>query len=187
LNDTGLLYAFDRSGQMRTPPTVLELGDRRINSNFYFDDINSSHKRVVAMDSKGKAYVANLQGKKFNLSMKIGNNENVQFCMADIVGDIRKDYVLLSGQSLGVNYYDELGDFRKKYQIQLPNQEKAYIATVSYLNNEIYLLDNKAEIIQDFPLAGSTRFEITDFFNDGKQILTVANDNMIYAYRLSFL
>ena len=119
--------------------------------------------------------------------------------MADIVGDIRKDYVLLSGQSLGVNYYDELGDFRKKYQItlpsiqddlfpiQLPNQEKAYIATVSYLNNEIYLLDNKAEIIQDFPLAGSTRFEITDFFNDGKQILTVANDNMIYAYRLSFL
>lgn len=199
LNDTGLLYAFDRSGQMRTPPTVLELGDRRINSNFYFDDINSSHKRVVAMDSKGKAYVANLQGKKFNLSMKIGNNENVQFCMADIVGDIRKDYVLLSGQSLGVNYYDELGDFRKKYQItlpsiqddlfpiQLPNQEKAYIATVSYLNNEIYLLDNKAEIIQDFPLAGSTRFEITDFFNDGKQILTVANDNMVYAYRLSFL
>lgn len=199
LNDTGLLYAFDRSGQMRIPPTPLELEGRRINSKFYFDDINTTHKRVVAMDSKGRAYVSNLRGKKFNLSMAIGNNENVKFCMVDLVGDIRKDYVILSGQSLGVNYYDELDDFRKKYRIELPtnqddlfpiqleNQEKTYIATVSYQSNEIYLLNNNGKIIQDFPLAGSTRFEITDFFNDGKQILTVANDNMVYVYRLSFL
>jgi hypothetical protein len=199
LNDTGLVYAFDRSGQMRIPPTPLELNGRRINSKFYFDDINSLHKRVVAMDSKGKAYVANLRGNKFNLSMLIGKNTNVKFCMVDLVGDIRKDYVLLSGQNLSINYYDEKGVFRKKHEITLPtiqddlfpiqllNQEKAYIATVSYQNNEIYLLDNKAGVIQDFPLAGSTRFEITDFFNDGKQILTVASDNWVYVYRLSFL
>ena len=199
LNETGLVYAFDRSGQMRIPPTALELNGNRINSKFYFDDINSMHKRVVAMDSKGKAYVANLRGRKFNLTMAIGNNENVKFCMADLVGDVRKDYVLLSGRDLGVNYYDERNDFRRKYQIQLPNnqddlfpiqlenKEKTYIATVSYQNNEIYLLNNDCKMIQDFPLAGSTRFEITDFFNDGKQILTVANDNMVYVYRLSFL
>lgn len=199
LNDTGLVYAFDRSGQMRIPPTPLELKGRRINSKFYFDTVNSTYKRFVAMDSKGKAYVTNLQGKKFNLNLPIGNNTNVKFCMADIVGDIRKDYVLLSGQNLSVHYYDKKDVFREKYEITLPtnqddlfpiqfkNREKAYIATVSYQNNEIYLLDNNTKIIQDFPLAGSTRFEITDFFNDGKQILIVANDNLVYVYRLSFL
>jgi hypothetical protein len=199
LNDAGLVYAFDRSGQMRIPPTALDLNGRRINSKFHFDDADSIHKRFVAMDSKGKAYVVNLQGKKFNLNIAIGNNENVKFCMADLVGDIRKDYVTVSGQSLGINYYDKLNTFQKKYRITLPtnqddlfpiqldNQKKSYIATVSYQNNEIYLLNNKGKIIQNFPLAGSTRFEITDFFNDGKQILTVADDNMVYVYRLSFL
>ena len=199
LNDEGLLYVFQRNGEMRIEPTDLEIKDRRINSRIDFDDLSSNHKRVVAVDSKGKGYIANLRGKKFNLSMEIGENENVKFCLADVVGDIRKDYILLSKRDLRINYYDELGDFRKLHKarlptiqndlftLQLPEKEKAYIGTVSNGNNEIFLLDNEAKLIKDFPLAGSTRFEITDFFGDGKRILTVANDNVIYTYRLSYI
>lgn len=199
LNEAGLLYAFQRNGEKRIEPTDLELNNRRINSTIDFDDISGRSKRVVAVDSKGKGYVANLQGQKFNLSMEVGENENVKFSLADVVGDIRKDYILLSKKSLKINYYDDAGNFKKAKQatfpvnqqdlftLQLPNNEKAYIGTVSNINNEIFLLDNNANFIKDFPLAGSTRFEITDFFDDGKNILIVANENLIYTYRLSYL
>ncbi len=199
LNDVGLLYVFQRNGEMRLAPTDLGLKGQRINSLFNFDNINSNNKRVVAMDSKGKAYVANLRGNMFNLSMEAGKRENVKFCMEDLVGDDRKDYVVLSGADLWVNYYDSKRKFRNLYHKTLDNPQddvfsltsfdkgRAYIATVSKQEHQIFLMNNRLKIIQDFPLAGTTRFEITDFFGDGKKILTVANDNFIYVYRLSYL
>lgn len=199
LNDSGYVYAFQRNGEMRMERTDLELNGEQINSTIDFDDISSTHKRVVAVDSKGKAYVANLRGEKFNLSMNIGENKDVKFALADVVGDVRKDYILLSERDLLINYYDAKGKFKKSFETKLPvkshelftlhllDKEKAYIGTVSNINNEIFLLDNQLNLIDDFPLAGSTRFEITDFFDDGKKILTVANENLIYTYRLSYL
>ncbi|MFK7947428.1 MAG: hypothetical protein AB8G11_07560 [Saprospiraceae bacterium] len=199
LNDSGLVHVFQRNGDRRIVPTDLELNGEKINSEINFDDISGKHKRVVAVDSEGKGYVANLQGTKFNLNMSVGNNEDVKFCLADVVGDIRKDYILLSERDLQINHYNHAGKFKKAYKtqlsvtqndlfsLQLSNQEKAYIGTVSNINNEIFLLDNHLNLIKDFPLAGSTRFEITDFFGDGKNILTVANENLIYTYRLSYL
>lgn len=199
LNENGIFYLFQRSGEMRIMPINLGVGDQIITSPFIFDNLSSGAKRLIVMDKKGKGYVTNLNGKKFNLSMKIGKNEDVKFCMADFVGDVRKDYALLDGQDLRVNYYDDAGNFQKIYKtrypvkqdelfsLQLSDKEKAYIATISYQNNEIYLLTNEAKMIDDFPLAGSTRFEITDLFGDGKKILTVANENLVYAYRLSYV
>ncbi len=198
LNEAGQLHFFQRNGEPRIASIDLGLKNRRINSNIDFDDA-SRHKRVVAVDAKGKIYIANLRGDKFNLNIDVGDNENVKFSLADVVGDSRKDYILLSNKDLKINYYDEADNFKQSHHakfpvnqqdlftLQLPNNEKAYIGTVSNINNEIFLLDNEANFIKDFPLAGSTRFEITDFFGDGKNILIVANENLIYTYRLSYL
>mgnify|MGYP000085457692 FL=1 len=198
LNEAGQLHFFQRNGEPRIASIDLGLKNRRINSNIDFDDA-SRHKRVVAVDAKGKIYIANLRGDKFNLNIDVGDNENVKFSLADVVGDSRKDYILLSNKDLKINYYDEADNFKQSHHakfpvnqqdlftLQLPNNEKAYIGTVSNINNEIFLLDNEANFIKVFPLAGSTRFEITDFFGDGKNILIVANENLIYTYRVSYL
>ncbi len=197
LNDTGLLYVFQRDGQERVAPTNLNLQEQLIYSKLYFDDLDTNSKRVVVMDIKGKAYVSNLRGDYFNLDMKVGTDKDVRFCMVDLIGTKRKDYIVLSGQNLRLNYYDEDGKFRHRFSQKLPaNQDdifdielnnQPFLGTFSTENNQIFLLNKNFNIIQDFPLAGSTKFEVSDFFKDGKNVLTVANNNMIYAYRLSFL
>lgn len=197
LNDTGLLYVFQRDGEQRIAPTNLNLQEQLIYSKLYFDDLDTNAKRVVVMDIKGKAYVSNLRGDYFNLDMKIGSDKDVRFCMVDLIGTKRKDYIVLSEQNLRLNYYEQDGKFRHKLSKKLPVSQddifeirlngKPFLGTSSTENNQIFLLNKNFKIIQDFPLAGSTKFEITDFFNDGKNILTVANENMIYAYRLSYL
>jgi hypothetical protein len=117
--------------------------------------------------------------------------------LADLIGDIRKDYVLLSETLLEVHFYDRKGRFKRilSYDYEVPqdtiyaltpkSKEKSYLASFSRTEKQIFLLDASTNLMTDFPLAGNTAFEISDLFNDGKQILTVANDNLVYAYRLS--
>lgn len=197
INSDGMLHIIQEDGEPKIQPINFE-----IDNNTFLSDIeveqNTSH-RVIAVDSRGKGHVVNLDGKKFNLNMSVGKNKKVRFCHADIVGDNRKDYILLSDNDLMIYYYDENNKFQPSHKvsllnkqqdvfpIKLPNHQKTFIGTVSTDNNEISLFDSNAKLIRDFPLAGSTRFTITDLYEDGKKILIVANENLIYTYRLSYI
>ena len=194
INTEGTVHIIQEDGMAKVQPIKFEV----LHSDIVFEQGENSN-RIVAVDSKGKGYVTNLDGKQFNLKMSVGKNEQVKFCFADVVGDERKDYVILSDKELAVYYYDDDNTFRLSHNVSFLNKQqdvfpvrlkhhpKAFIGTVSTENNEISLLDNDVRLIKDFPLAGSTRFTITDLYDDGKKILVVANDNLIYTYRLSYI
>ena len=198
LNTAGFLHIIQEDGNPKIQPIDFEIGNKTFLSDIEIERGKSS-ARVIAVDSKGKGHVVNLDGKKFNLNMSVGKNKKVRFCHADIVGDNRKDYILLSGNDLMIYYYDENNKYQPSHKvsflnrqedlfpIKLPDYPKAFIGTVSTDNNEISLFDSDAKLIRDFPLAGSTRFTITDLYEDGKKILIVANENLIYTYRLSYI
>ncbi len=197
LSDSGYLHIFKRNGERRLPSTDLETNGRTFSSEIGFD-VSPGYHRVVATDTQAKTYVANLKGGKFNLTNTVGNNQNVQFAFDDVVGDKRKDYILLSRRHLQVSYYDENGDYRKKikktfdfpqdevFAVSVEGYDKKYVGTTSKDYQYIYLLNENGKPFSDFPLGGDTRFFITDLFQDGKNVLVVAKDDEVYAYKLTF-
>ncbi|MEM6725313.1 MAG: hypothetical protein AAF598_14830, partial [Bacteroidota bacterium] len=130
-------------------------------------------------------------GKYFNLETAAGSNQNVRFLFANVLGDERKETILLSQQDLTIYEHDQpqleyqfphLQD--QVFEVKLPNTEASVIGTLSLGQQEIQLLDAAGQLYPDFPLAGTTRFQVADLYGYGRLILIVANGAEVYAYRL---
>lgn len=158
--------------------------------------IGAGNSRIVMADNQGQGRVINLSGDSFKLNLNVGDNKNVKFAFANVVGDERKDYIVLSENKISVYYYDQKAfklktniEFDHKqddlFAVQLNKKDKQYIGTVDFQKNQINLLDENGKVFPDFPLAGSSRFEVVDLFNNGKNILVVANEDGIYAYNIN--
>lgn len=151
--------------------------------------------RVVAVDDRGRVHVANTLGEAFKMYLTVGDNEKVKFAFCDVVGDNRRDYVVLSQKSLAVYGYTNNG-FKKYldytfeheqdevFAVYMPGESKAFIGTLCKAKKQIYLLTDEAELYPDFPLAGTSPFVVRDLFNNRENIVIVANDDSIYAYRI---
>lgn len=151
--------------------------------------------RVVAVDDRGRTYVNNTLGESFKMYLTVGENENVKFDFCDVVGDRRRDYVALSENSLAVygytrnsfkKYWDYTFEHKQDevFAVYMPGESKAFIGTYSKAKKQIHLLTSEGELYPDFPLAGTSSFVVKDLFNNRENILIVANDDSVYAYRI---
>lgn len=191
LNDAGEMLFFKRNGEERMDSIHF---NTRFLSPLSYD--LSAPPRIVATNERGKAHVLNFQGKHFKLGMNTGEYENMKFEYADVIGDHRKDYIVLGKKEFGIFSYDENTKFKgfakrtfdvpqdTLFQVSLTGIDKKYIGTFSSSARRAYLLNGKAELFPDFPIPATTPFQIADLYQDGKNILIVANGNAVFAYKL---
>ncbi len=191
IDTTGRMQVFQKNGEERFPPKKLE-------SDFLqapdFQD-NKHNTRLVACDEDGKVFVFNLGGEYFGLNLKVGNNEQVRFLFSDVAGDERNDYVGASGADLSAYFYEK-SEFKKKFDYQFPTAidgifkvkwkktKKDFIGAFCKNRRQIYLLDGTGRLLPQFPLAGTTEFEIADLLGDGIPVVVVGNEDSVVAYRM---
>ena len=70
------------------------------------------------------------------------------------------------------------------FQIKMPQSNKFKIGTLSKTNQKAYLFNGKGQLFPDFPISGSTPFEIEDLFDDGVNVLVIGHENVVFAYKL---
>ncbi len=192
LNDSGKMMVFNRRGKKR-------FGDIRFNSTFLsppdYDDHDEA-PRIVAVDKRGIARIVGLDGGNFKMALKVGDNRNVRFAFGDLFGDSRKDYIVSSGHHLAAWYYKDDGTFDNVFDIEttdpidavfpitIPGKLKQLTGTVSTQKGQINLYHPNGKRWKQFPLAGTTPFQIVQLYKSGENILIVGNGSSLLAYRL---
>ncbi|MCP4440209.1 MAG: DUF3352 domain-containing protein [Aureispira sp.] len=191
MSKKGQLHVFKRNGKKHFNTVNFKTSI----SDFNYD---ASIGRIAAGASNGKIYIANLKGKSFSLRAEPEMTKNAQFAYADVIGDSRKDYIRLSQNLLTTHFYDSTGKPQRAFlhkfdqvqddvfQVPLPHEKFDCIGTYSQKLQSIYLFNGKGQIQPGFPLVGTSKFEVVDLFDEHTNTLLVANNNIIYAYKLAF-
>ena len=185
----GLLHVFQRDGNYRFPP--VEVPPQLISAPG--TQVLSNMARIAIGDGLGRVQIINGEGNGFTMATSAGNNERVKFCFEDVVGDERKDYIVLSGKEVAVYFYD--GDKVKRWKkISLPNhqdelvsgpvfgEEKAFFGTLDRKKKQIFLFTSDGKLQPGFPLAGTSAFSI-DRIPEGKLLVTALGSD-VYGYLL---
>jgi len=192
LNRDGKLYVFDREGQRRF--NSISFKEKFLSSPAY--DNHNTAPRIVAVGRSGTTNVVNLSGAKFKLDMGLQEKKDVRFVFSDVRGDDRKDYLALSGNNLKGYYYDAENNFVNLFDtklkntpddlfaVKIPGKKKSFIGTFSESKRQINLYNGLGKKFKDFPLAGTTPFEVVKLFKNSENVLLVGNGSSVYAYRL---
>jgi len=188
LNTSRKLSAYKRNGK----PYFSASFGRGTKTVSLDDDIG----RIAAGNPNGKVMISNINGKTFSIGALPNMKTDCQFAYADVIGDMRKDYIRLSSKQLSLYYYNEEQKLTEHFNYQFdnpqdgvfgvnrPRNSKAYIGTYSNQWQSIYLFDENGTLQKGFPLVGTMPFQIIDLFNDKTEVLIVANRNMVYAYKI---
>jgi outer membrane protein assembly factor BamB len=194
LNDVGEMFFFKRNGEERMDSVHF---NTTFLSPFGYD--LTAPQRIVAANNRGKAYVLNFSGKHFKLGMNTGEYENMKFEYVDVMGNERKDYVILGKNEFGIFSYNDKNEFKgygqrtfdvtqdTLFQVQLVGSSKKHIGTFSSSTQRAYLLNGNAQIFPDFPIPATTPFQVANLYNDGKSVLIIANGHAVFAYKLKQL
>jgi hypothetical protein len=188
ITERGMLHILRRNG-----------GDRFSSQNFNTAFLSPPSfqadrysQRIVACDARGRVHNINMEGVEFPLLLSSG--AGTRFAFADVIGDLRKDYIAVSNKKLVCHGYENQ-DFLKKYACVFPDvqddvfsvqhikKNKFLIGTRSRSAKLIYLLEG-AKIYPTFPIPGTTRFTLSDFYDDGNSVLIVGNDRDVCAYKV---
>lgn len=190
ITDAGKLLAFKRDASMRFPPVIV---GNKLKAPVFVQDYEP-FPRIVLADSSGQLKIVNLTGQTFALSMGAKSGKS-DFDFADVTGDTRKDYISLNGNMLKVNYYANTDfkpfinyDFKQAqdeaFTVRPDTSSKSLIGTLDRTNKRIFLLNEQGKLYNDFPMSGTTAFDVVDLYHDRRKILVVAYDNSVYAYQL---
>lgn len=190
INDSGKLMAYKRDATLRFPPVLV---GTKLKPPVFVQDYEP-YPRIVIADSLGQLKIVNLTGQTFSLGMGGRSGKSV-FCFADVTGDIRKDYISLTGNLLKANYYNNTEfkpflnyDFKQAqdevFTVRPDTLTKSMIGSLDRANKRIFLLNDQGKLYSDFPMSGTTAFDVVDLYNDRRKILVVAYENSVYAYQL---
>jgi hypothetical protein len=190
-NKENQLIMLKRNGGLRNEPIVLT-GEK---FSLFEYQAEKENERIATCDNFGKVYVCNFDGVGFNMSFKVGDNTDVKFSFADVTGDSKYDYNLLSNKSVACfTYKNNIVDnvFEKEFptklddifSIKIFDAKKSKIGLLSKSKKQIILLEENGKIAKSFPLAGTTKFSIDNIFKDGSKDVVTGFENYIYVYRL---
>lgn len=197
LNASGQLKVLRKDGANRFSP--LSVGNQIAASPVFqvLPDSSrwSSSGRIVVVNQSGAATVVNTSGQTFNLRLAPPGKGPVSFAFGNWLGDERNDYASLYDSTLAVYAYDgprfykhALGNvppgIDEAFSVRLPDSNRDAIGAVSRTRRLIYLFDGEAKMVNGFPLAGNSTFQMADLFDNGQAILIVAADESVYAYRI---
>ncbi len=160
---------------------------------FSFENTPAS-TRIVVSQKDGKVTVVNTTGQSFKLPIVTSQSTDLAFCFADLVGDGRKDYFMLHQNKINGKYYEK-NKLQNTFEYSFQNPQdtifaldvnafkEQVIASLSKAEKQINIIGSNGNLLPQFPLAGTTLFQITNFKND-ENVLVVGHDNSVVAYRL---
>jgi len=182
----GKLKIVDRSGKDRiviekqlpitTNPIYLKKGN------------NIASTCLITADSSGNVFKLFLNNKLETSTFK--TKKEAVFSHYNINSDKEKEFIFCDSNNISIFDTKQSKilsvDFQNKINknplyFEFPDNSKK-IGVVS--ENEIYLINDKGEFENGFPLAGSTLFSISDINNDNTLNLIVADKKMVYTYNL---
>ncbi|MCB9285414.1 MAG: hypothetical protein H6563_15220 [Lewinellaceae bacterium] len=189
-SEDGFLHVFQRDGSYRFPP-IQVIGNVLSAPG---TQVLPQMARIAISDGYGSVQIINGEGQGFVLNTPVGNNQRVLFRFEDVVGDDRKDYLVMSGPDIAVYYYT--GDkvvLWKKWQLPqpqdelvagtVPGEEKAFFGTIDRQRRQVFLFTPEGKIYPGFPLAGTSAFSIVRIPQG--RLLVTALDSDVYAYLLA--
>ena len=186
----GDVFILDRKGENRVS----------IKSNFSVSENNSffietgkdlSKTRIISTDSTGNILSLFLDDKITSNTIQIFS-KNHFFAFEDITGDFSGEYIFVDDTTLFVYSQDNtlLLNYSFNSTITLAPQvfnfggEKR-IGITSTETNELFLFDEKGNIVPSFPLSGNTLFSVGDINKDGNYNLIVGGkNNTVYVYAI---
>jgi hypothetical protein len=144
---------------------------------------------ITTIDTLGNIIKLRLNDKLENTNIS-GIPKNTFFSYANINSDNKNEYIFAYENTLQIfdSEKNKLVDIETEDVItenplffKMPNKSKK-IGIVTA--NNIYLFDETGIIQNNFPLAGSTLFSISDLNNDNTSNLVVADKDILYMYNL---
>ena len=186
IDTDGRMHVFQRDGRLRFAPSV-KLRDDYITQAE--SDDNPAAVRIVAVNEEGRLIVTNTEGESFSLNLKLAEKAQPSFLFKDIVGDERKDYILLNDKDLAVwNYvgkeFKQTGGYTFASAPEALFDPGAGIGILRRPEAEILLFDTGREPHPDFPLGGTTAFKVTDWDRDGRREVVTGCKEGLCVYRL---
>jgi hypothetical protein len=191
VTDKGTLYAYTRFGAPHFAPLVLSAPT---NSAIGFDGLSDPIK-ISVIDTSGLLNVVTLDGHRTTAALRVGTGRNVRASIADIGGDLLKEYLIISGKQLAVYGYRKKvltkwwgADFEEPlddvFTVKLRNNSQHNIVLLSRTAKELHLLDEAGVRYPSFPIHATTRCTVSDFFGKGTDVLVGACDNTVYTYTI---
>lgn len=192
LNQKGQMKVFRRDGGERLPTRNLD-GEFLSPPDY---QVSEKSNRIVAVNSAGIAHVVGLKDEFFRLACSVGQGKGVRFAFGEWGGDERKDYAVLSGDELALYAYGQSSDFGKVFThrfeapqddvfcVRLPGADQDHIGTFSLETGQVFLLDGVGAVYPGFPLAGHSRFFISDLYQNGTPVVVTIYGDSVYAYQI---
>ena len=173
------------------------------NSSPLFSQLGKLENRMIFSDEDANAEVLNLENKTKNVFSKTKSNTssstkkqyNYKFASADFGGDNFSDYAVLKNNELEIIYYHQdqfqvFGSYQFSnsqdaiFSVRSKNMGKAMLGSLCKKQNQIFLFDKKGQLHADFPLAGTTQFQLLNLFSDDKNSVLVADGNQVVVYSM---
>ncbi len=194
LNQGGQLQAFDPKGALIfSAAQPIE----RVN-NWGLDPTIG---RVAVGTDLGTVKIFNSKGQHFSFKPIETMRPPIDFLYTDLVGDRRKDYIRISDSLMYIHYYqkDAKGSdkIQKKGPLSIPFSKNKSVFEVAVDgngnkmiglldldNHSVALIDKNGQMQPGFPLPGTTKFTLSDLFEEHAATLVVANHQKVYACKL---
>lgn len=193
INSEGSIFSFGKNGfvEMKAEMTASESDSplcfqlaKDIKSIIYAQ--KNGTIRTISLDAGNLDFLKNTRRR----------TDNFKFLSADIAGNNYTDYVVLNNRDLTIIYrlqntYQEYGSYQFSTQqdaifpVQSESMGKAMIGSLCKKQKQIFLLDKKGQLHPDFPLAGTTNFELVNLFSVDKNSVLVADGEQVVVYDLS--
>ena len=195
MQDTsGRLGMFNKFGKAHFP--MLSLQGQFLSPPAF--QVSDSLKYAVTTDASGWVNQVDLAGKHFLFQLLVGNNQNIRHVFADFVRDPKKDHLVWTQNNLALYFASSKGWERAfayvfesnqedVFAVEISSRAQALIGSLDKNKQQIHLLDQRGQLVNGFPLAGTTAFSITDLMDDGQNIVLVGNGASVYAYQVGLL
>ncbi len=190
INSEGSVFSFGKDGFVEMESANVSVKN---NHPLYFQ-LGKLKTQMAIVNENGEAKVFNLLQKgKITSPPSRGNQDNYKFASADFGGDNFSDFAVLKNNNLEIQYYHQdkfqnFGNYQFSnpqdaiFPVQSKNMGKAKIGSLCKKQNQIFLFDKKGQLHPDFPLAGTTQFELVNLFSDDKNAILVADGEQVVVY-----
>ncbi len=197
LNSAGSIFSYGKDGFVEMEATNISIE----NADPLFFQTGKLEKQMAIVNKNGIAQVLNLEGENLNLFAKEKSTPSEEtkkqyiykFASADFGGNNFSDFAVLKNNELEIQYFhqDEFqvyGNYQFSnaqdaiFPVQSKNMGKAMLGSFCKRQNQIFLLDKKGQLHPDFPLAGTTRFELLNLFSEDKNSILVADGDQVVVY-----
>ncbi|MEM6967576.1 MAG: hypothetical protein AAF573_22620, partial [Bacteroidota bacterium] len=152
--------------------------------------------QLVLADKNGDPIELEMDGGENSLLQNGGIKQNIyKYAAADIGGDNACDYTVLDKCNLKI-FYRHQGTFKKYgeydfstspssiFGVRSASMGKSQIGATDRILGQIYLFDKKGNLHPDFPLAGTTTFQLINWYQDDVNMVLVADGDVVVLYEL---